>query len=224
MKTDFIVIFDLDGLILDTESIARDAWKYASSDVGQEVSAELVRRMTGRTLKDIRQILSDWFSDQELVGRLLDQANHHYHRLIDEVEPALKPGVYEVLDFLEAEDIPKGLATSSNSDQLEHKLRGKHILPRFAHVICGDQISRGKPAPDMFLALASRFESSPRNCFVLEDSGPGIEAASCAGMRPLLVPDHGDPQPETLERAEAHFNDLYEVVKYLETEVSGANF
>ena len=217
MKAEFIVIFDLDGLILDTECIARDAWRHASVDVGHEVDPAVVRTMVGRTLRDIEQILADHVGDQPLVDKLLEQANHHYHRLMDEVEPALKPGVYEIFDFLKANQIQRGLATSSNSFQLEHKLRGKDVLPGFSHVICGDQVKRGKPAPDMFLELARRFDDHPpEKCFVLEDSGPGIEAASRANMRPLLIPDFGEPDPETVARAEATLPDLHHGLNYLE--------
>jgi HAD superfamily hydrolase (TIGR01509 family) len=216
MKTDFIVIFDLDGLILDTECIARDAWRHASVDVGHEVTPEVVQHMVGRTLKDIQGILTEHLDKSAPIEALWKRANHHYHRLMDEVEPALKPGVHELFDFLEGRQVPKGLATSSNSDQLVHKLRGKNLLARLSHTICGDQIKHGKPAPDIFLELAGRFDHAPEACFVFEDSAPGIQAASAAGMRPLLVPDHGTPHPETAALAEAVFDSLHEAIPYLE--------
>jgi HAD superfamily hydrolase (TIGR01509 family) len=215
--TNLAVIFDLDGLILETESLARKAWALAGQDLGVSVPEQVVQAMVGRTIHSIRALLEEKLDTEVSYDALLARSDHHYHRLIEIEAPVIKPGVFELLDFLDDQGFPLALATSSRHHQLEPKTRGTGIQGRFHHIVCGDQVERGKPAPDIFLAAAHLLEMPPAQCFVLEDSGPGIEAAHRAGMRPLFIPDHVRPAEELIALAEAEFQTLHEVIPFLES-------
>lgn len=217
MVKNLAVIFDLDGLILETESLARKAWVLAGQDLGISVPEQVVQAMVGRTIHSIRALLEEMLDAEVSYDALLARSDHHYHRLIEIEAPVIKPGLFELLDFLDNHGFSLALATSSRRHQLEPKTRGTGIQDRFHQIICGDQVEQGKPAPDIFLAAAHLLEMPPARCFVLEDSGPGIEAAHRAGMRPLLVPDHVRPAEELVALAEAEFQTLHEVIPFLES-------
>ncbi|MFT5495039.1 MAG: HAD superfamily hydrolase (TIGR01509 family) [Kiritimatiellia bacterium] len=210
------VIFDLDGLILETESLARKAWALAGQDLGLSVPEHVVQAMVGRTIHSIRALLVEMLDADVPHEALLARSDHHYHALIESEAPCIKPGVFELLDFLDGHKIPLALATSSRRHQLEPKTRGTELPKRFHQIVCGDQVENGKPAPDIFLAAAELLGVIPGQCFVLEDSGPGIEAAHAAGMRPLLVPDHQRPEATVAALAYAEFTTLHEVIPFLE--------
>ena len=217
MVKNLAVIFDLDGLILETESLARKAWVLAGQDLGISVPEQVVQAMVGRTIHSIRALLEEMLDAEVSYDALLARSDHHYHRLIEIEAPVIKPGLFELLDFLDNHGFSLALATSSRRPQLEPKTRGTGIQGRFHQIICGDEVEQGKPAPDIFLAAAHLLEMPPARCFVLVDSGPGIEAAHRAGMRPLLVPDHVRPAEELVALAEAEFQTLHEVIPFLES-------
>ena len=209
------VIFDFDGLLVDTECLARRAWELTAIDSGVDVSAELVASLVGLRVPDIRQALIRQLASEALADELLSICQAHLLVLLDSGPPVLKPGAHEILDLLEHMALPRALATSSLRERFTRKIGGTGLESRFEIMVCGDEIKRGKPAPDIFLEAARLLEVDRSACFVLEDSGPGIQAAAHAGMRPLLVPDHGEPAPETVSLAEAVFEDLHAAADYI---------
>ena len=109
---------------------------------------------------------------------------------------ALKPGLLDLLDWLEARRIPKAVATSTRRDRAQAKLARTALLPRFVALVGGDEVARGKPEPDIFLAAAARLGEAAQHCLVLEDSEPGVRAALAAGMTPIMVPDLHAPSDD----------------------------
>jgi beta-phosphoglucomutase-like phosphatase (HAD superfamily) len=186
----------MDGLMLDTERMARAAWMRALSEHNMEIETAAYLRLIGRTAQDTQSILTELFGPTLPYNTLRIRIQHHYDADIEQNGIPTKAGLFELLDFLDACAIPKAVATSALTEFATRKLRIAGIEGRFSTVVCGDMVPRGKPEPDLFLEAARRIAVPPRRCVVLEDSEPGILAAQAAGMLPVMVPDLKPPEPE----------------------------
>ena len=196
------VIFDMDGLMLDTERIALIVWREAARDLGFDLDDEVAERMVGRTSATNRLMLQMHFGERFSYEALSTLANTRYREALDRDGVPRKDGLLELLDFLQLRQIPRAVATSTARDLARHKLEQAGISTYFDVIVGGNDVQHGKPAPDVFLRAAERMGRLPTECVALEDSGPGIEAASAAGMVTILVPDRGrEPLPETRARA-----------------------
>ncbi|MBX2991010.1 MAG: HAD family phosphatase [Bacteroidetes bacterium] len=187
------VIFDLDGLMIDTERIASDAWLRASSEMGYPLTEHVVHEMIGRTGPDsdaiLRRNLGEEVALDELKALRLSYTDDH----IINVGIPLKPGLLELLDFLDGRGIRKAVATSSTRERAAMKLKRTGLFERFRVVVSGDDVHRGKPAPDIYLETAGRLDVSANGCLVLEDSDAGARSAHAAGMSVIIVPDLKPP-------------------------------
>ena len=209
------VIFDMDGLMLDTERTYRDVFNRAAADCGVAFTPELHDRMIGRNSADSRAILLAEWKDDTLLARFLDAMHHHHHICFSEPSP-IKTGLHEVLDFLESRRIPKVVATSTPRASAIPRLKQHDLLHRFATVSAGDDVTRGKPAPDIYLLAASTIKAEPSRCIVLEDSEAGVTGAHAAGMTVCMVPDLKQPCDDVRARAHGVYESLAEVRHFLE--------
>lgn len=184
------LIFDMDGLMLDTEPLAARAWEVAALAAGVAFDAAVTPRLVGRTFVDCRALIHDHHGGGDYPVDALMAAWHvAYDGIVEREGLALKPGLVELLDWLETRAIVRGVATSTRRERARAKLERTGLWPRFATLVGGDEVGRGKPAPDIFLAAAQRLGVAPARCLVLEDSTPGLEAAAAAGIPAVMVPD-----------------------------------
>ncbi|MCC5844142.1 MAG: HAD family phosphatase [Verrucomicrobia bacterium] len=209
------VLFDMDGTLIDTERIGAASWDHAGAEMGLTVPEVVKRRMVGRTLPDIHAIVREGMPEVD-SDRLLARANHHYHRLVTEAPPPVKAGARELLEWLRARGVPMAVATSSRRVQAEDKLGRTGLRNFFEVIVGGDEISRGKPDPEIFLVAAERLGVEARGCVVFEDSGPGIEAAERSGGLAVFVPEMHPPDPAQALFAHRILKDLHEAVPLLE--------
>jgi HAD superfamily hydrolase (TIGR01509 family) len=187
------VIFDMDGLMLDTERLAPRAWGDAAAAVGVDFDLTLIVPMVGRNFRDCAALIVDRHGPDFPTAELMRAWHVAYDAIVEREGIALKPGLLPLLDWLEAEGIPKAVATSTRRDRAQAKLAQTALLARFAALIGGDEVAHGKPAPDIFFAAADRLGQPVAECVVLEDSEPGVRAALAAGMTPIMVPDMHPP-------------------------------
>jgi len=192
------VIFDMDGLMLDTERLAPAAWSDAARAVGVEFDMTLLPSMVGRNFRDCNALIVERHGEAYPTAELMRAWHVAYDAIVARDGIGLKPGLVELLDWLEREDIDKAVATSTRRDRAQAKLAQTGLLHRFTALVGGDEIARGKPAPDIFLLAAERLSRPPQDCVVLEDSEPGVRAALAAGMTPIMVPDLHPPSPALL--------------------------
>jgi HAD superfamily hydrolase (TIGR01509 family) len=183
------VIFDMDGLMLDTEKVASRAWKQTFKDLGFTLSDELNLAMVGRNEPDANAIVLQVMGADFPVDRCRSLANACYRNLLETEGIPLKNGLLELLGFLKQRGIAMAVATSTPRSLALHKLGLTGLDIWFSAIIAGDDIPRGKPEPDLFLAVAGRMNASPDRCVVLEDSPAGIRAGHTAGMIPIMIPD-----------------------------------
>ena len=208
------IIFDMDGLMIDTESLALKAWQLAGTDFGFPISDDIFITMVGRNRWDSDRTLVEVFGSDFPVDAVRKRYRTYVDGWIDEGKLAVKSGLLELLSFLDEISMPRAVATSTEYERAIYKLSLVNLLDHFSVVIAGDQVQKGKPAPDIFLAAAARLHILPENCLVLEDSDAGIQAAYDAGMTPVMIPDMKPPSDKSLASAHRIFEGLEEFHDY----------
>ena len=208
------IIFDMDGLMLDTERLAIPAWQDARDATGVDFDMSLLDAMVGRNYQDCRAMIVERHGEAFPTDQLMQAWHVAYDAIVERDGIAIKHGLVALLDWLEELDIPKAVATSTRRSRAMTKLTNAGLATRFAALVGGDEIARGKPAPDIFLLAAERLGARPASCLVLEDSAPGVRAALAAGMTAIMVPDQHAPPDDilatstlvlpTLEHVHAH--------------------
>lgn len=211
------VIFDVDGTLLDTERIYMKAWKEAAAEAGFVMPDSVLQKTRAVNTKDAARIF-----EEEIGNGFSYQAVRPIRvRIAEEIirreSPILKPGVLELLAFLEEKGIRLAVASSTNQQGTREHLAESRILDRFEVVVGGDMVTNGKPHPDIFLKAAEALGTAPEACIVVEDSPAGIRAAHAAGMKAVLVPDQAAITQEIVDMADVVLNSLLEMPAYLQT-------
>jgi len=191
----------MDGLMLDTERVERSTFQRAAAEFGFLAIEEVYIRTIGRNWPDTKRIFAETFGDQFPYDEIRKKWRQYTEEHVAQFGVAEKPGLQELLAFLEKAALRRAVATSTIRVRAVALLQQSNLFHRFATVVGGDEVSVGKPDPTIFLAAAKRLNVEPERCLVLEDSAPGIQAAYAAGMIPVLVPDTVQPTAETLARA-----------------------
>ncbi len=210
------VIFDMDGLMLDSERVYREIFIRAAADCSIDFAENLHERLLGRNTADSTAILSAEWGDEKKLASFFERARHHHDICFEATPPAIKRGLHELLDFIESRNVPKVVATSTKRDHAIPRLECAGLLNRFHSVSTGDQVKNGKPAPDLFLLAASSIAADPKRCVVLEDSEAGITGAHAAGMTALMVPDMKQPCDAVRSLAHDVYESLVEARRFLE--------
>ena len=181
-------IFDMDGLLLDTERLAMQALARAARTIGVAEDQELYCSMIGLNAAASRELMVSRYGTDFPVEPFETQFYDHLKRLYAAGIP-VKPDVPELLEALANNGLPLAVATSTKTSFARHKLTQSGLLGHFIDIVGGDQVARSKPAPDIFLEAAGRCGVDPRYCVAFEDSENGTWAALTAGMTVVQVPD-----------------------------------
>ena len=210
------VIFDVDGTLLDTERIYMQAWKDAAAELGYEIADELLRKTRAINVKEAARI----FETEIGNGFSYDKTRVVRVRIAEEIiqreSPILKPGVTELLAFLQEKRIRLSVASSTHLKGTKEHLSESGILEPFEVAVGGDMVTKGKPNPDIFLKAAELLHLAPEECLVVEDSPAGIRAAHAAGMKAVLVPDQAAITQEIIEMSDVVLESLLDMPAYVE--------
>jgi HAD superfamily hydrolase (TIGR01509 family) len=209
------VVFDMDGLLLDSERLAREAFDEACRVVGVEVEPEVYARCIGSNREATAAILVDVLGSQAVYGELDRHWDERYQSLINGGAVALKPGALELLTALTSYGIPRALATSTARPRATLKLQRAGVISYFSCLICGGETDRGKPHPDPYLAAVTALGTPPGASWALEDSENGVRAAEAAGLRVFQVPDLVAPSEALRGLGHRVAADLFEVLDEL---------
>ena len=212
------VIFDMDGLMLDTERIYQSAWRSAGEELGYTLSDKLLHATTGRPAHDCYRLLLEEQGEDFPLAQFNAVSSVHWERHVTARGIDQKAGLCELLDLLDQHQVPRAVATSTAYPKALFTLRAGGIDTRFKDIVTGDQIQHGKPAPDIFLAAAKKLNVDPHECIALEDSEAGVLAASTAGMYTIMVPDIKQPSPEIAARANRVMPSLHDVCELIKAE------
>jgi HAD superfamily hydrolase (TIGR01509 family) len=204
------VVFDMDGLLFDTEALWNKALLSAATEGGHEIADELYNKTIGVRRSQCRDLFQSHFGEDFPFDDFHANWVRHFW-LIAENKLALKPGALELLDTLDHLQLPRAIATSSSRTTVESHLTSHSLMDRFDEIICRGDYEKGKPAPDPFLAAAERLGVEPRLCLALEDSHIGVRSAAAAGMMTVMVPDLLDPTDEMRDLCTLVASDLHQV-------------
>jgi HAD superfamily hydrolase (TIGR01509 family) len=194
-RTPAAVVFDMDGLLFDTEVLSQEAIQLAAAEGGHEVAIDVFNRTVGLSWAQSRALLLSHFGEAFPVDQFQEAWVRHFW-MIAETRLALKLGALELLDTLDQFRLPRAIATSSSRRTVERHLTAHNLMGRFAEIIGHGDYEKGKPAPDPFLKAAERLGVEPHLCLALEDSHNGVQSASSAGMMTIMVPDLLEPTDE----------------------------
>ncbi len=214
MKTVFAVLFDMDGVIFDSERAVLAVWQELAEELGLGEIGPVFRRCVGTNKARTEEIFREAFPGMDFP-RFDAEARARFRARWGEGRLPVKPGARELLLALRRRGIPLALASSTESGVVRQELDEAGLLACFDAVVGGDQVRRSKPDPEIFLRAAESLGAEPRACFVVEDSFNGVRAARAAGMRPLMVPDLLPPDGEMERLAEAILPDLAAAERYL---------
>ncbi len=204
------VVFDMDGLLVDTEVVFLEAQILAARARGLEMPRAVALSTIGRTWPDSAPMLAAHFGTGFDVDAWRAEVKAQYDG-IARAAVCLKAGVVELLDHLEAVAVPRAVATSSSHKSVERSLGGHGLLARFDAIVAHGDYQRGKPHPDPYLKAAQVLGVEPRDCLALEDSHNGVRAAAAAGMMTVMVPDLLEATDEMSGLCVGIARDLHEV-------------
>lgn len=182
------VIFDLDGLMIDSEPLQLKAMNIALVDFGIQLSESKWKPMVGhKTKENFLQIINDYKINADLLI-LIERKNNAYRQIIRKHVPPM-PGLHEAINNIKKTSWKLAIASSSVKDDINIILKNLNLENSFDIVVSGDQVNRGKPDPEIFLKTASKLKTSPNKCLVLEDTIYGVNAAKSAGMFCIAIPN-----------------------------------
>jgi len=209
------VVFDMDGLLVDTEQVVFRAMQRAAGGLGHEMPFGTFQRMVGLHRAASELILHEHFGPAFDLDAWSAEISRHFHEELT-AGIALKAGAAEILDHLEAAGLPRAIATSSSFVAVRESLGPHGLVERFQALITRDVQVHGKPHPEPFLKAADALGVDPVDCLALEDSHNGVRAAAAAGMMTIMVPDMLDPTEEMETLCVRIARDLHEVRELLE--------
>ena len=208
------VLFDMDGLLLDTEVVYIEAMRAAAQTLGREMSLDFCHSMVGVAGPDCNLMIEAYYGEGFSITEFREHVSVHRSRLMDGGIP-LKPGVVELLDFLAGRGLPLAVATSAGRTTAEHHLGRAGLLGRFNAVATRDDVERTKPHPDVYLEAARRLDVAPERCIAFEDSNIGLAAAHASGAMAFMVPDLLEPLPESRAKCVEVIPDLHAALRLL---------
>lgn len=188
------VVFDMDGLMIDSERVSIACWSQAARELGLPFTEDFWLGLVGLGDRDCEQLLRQHV-DAGQAAALYARCHELYEARTQQGLP-LRPGIMEILQLLHAHGIPRAVATSTRQPRASRKLAAAGLLPFFEVVVTSSDVQHPKPAPDIYLLAAQRLGKAPSRCLALEDSPAGIRAAVGAGMTAIQVPDLVHPDAE----------------------------
>ena len=209
-------IFDMDGLMIDTEKLLVRFWREAAAEYGYEMSFEHVLGIRSLSRKysvpKLKGIFGEEFPFDEVRSLRIRLMNDY----IDQNGFDVKKGLFELLDYLKNHGIKIAVATATSRDRAEMYLDRINALGYFDAVICGDMVKNGKPEPDIYLTAASQIGLPAEECAAFEDSPNGLQSAFAAGCKVIMIPDLSQPDSETEPFTTAVYESLDKAVDFFE--------
>lgn len=206
------IIFDMDGLMIDTESLLQTFWCKAANEFGYPMTKEHVlgiRSLSAKyAIRHLKNIFGENF-DYYAVRALRIKMMNEY---ISKNGLTKKRGLDELLKFLKTTNLKIAIATATDYQRTQIYLKSIEVLDYFDKIVCGDMIKNGKPEPDIYIEASKQLSLNPNECIALEDSPNGILSAYRAGCKPIMIPDLTKPDIETSKLLFAECNDLSDVI------------
>ncbi len=209
------IVFDMDGLMFDTERLAAKAWAFAGKQMGLDITEAIAIKTLGLNTKDTNRVLSNELGEAFDLSAVRKIRVDYVTSYIENKGIPMKTGLIELLDYLNMNHYKITVATSSDREVARYNFDKAGISKYFNQIVCGDMIERGKPEPDIYLRASEIIGENPNECLALEDSPMGILSAYRAGMKPVMIPDLLQPDEGTSRLLYAKLPTLLDVIELL---------
>ena len=193
------IVFDMDGVLLDTEAVFMRCWKNLGEELHLPNVEETARKCIGITVTQTEALFQKEYGEKYPCESYVGAANAIFYRQEAEQGIPEKPGVHELFAYLKEQNYRIGLASSTQQQAVYRQMKAAGIFDDFDVIVCGDMVTKSKPNPDIYLKACELMKVDPKECYAVEDSYNGIRAAHAAGMKAIMVPDLLEPTPEILE-------------------------
>ncbi len=211
------VLFDMDGLMIDTESLSTEAFINSAKAQGYNMTKEETLKVLGFTKASIYQFWIDYFQGTNVDGKkLVDDHYEYIENVLYTVGPEKMPYVEELLKYLRENNYKIAVASSSDTADIKNNLEKTKLEKYIDEIASGAEVENGKPAPDVFLLAAERLGVDAKDCLILEDSKAGIKAGKASGAMVFMVPDMFTVDKECEDTADRILTNLGEVIEILE--------
>ena len=212
MKT---VVFDMDGVLFDTERLCMDSWVQVAKQWGIHDMEEVFPLCIGLNANDTKALVMNHYGQDFAFDAYRKEASQWFWDYVEEKGLPVKTGVREILTFLQEAGYKIGLASSTKYESVIHHLETTGIREYFSVIVTGNMVEHSKPQPDIYLLACEKLGVTPEEAYAIEDSPNGIRAAHRAGMKPVMVPDMIKPDEEMKELSYQIFENLIEVKDFL---------
>ncbi len=210
------VVFDMDGVLFDTERLCYDSWMKIAEDYGIDEMDSVFRDCIGRNATDTRTLVLSRLGADFPYDKFCVETSRWFHEEIENNGMPVKEGVREVLPFIKQRGLRIGLASSTRYDAVVDCLERAGLREYFEILVTGDMVEHSKPLPDIYLLACGKMGIAPEEAYAIEDSPNGIRSAYAAGMKPVMVPDMVAPNEEMKKLSFLICRNLTEFIDYLD--------
>ena len=214
MDTKYI-IFDMDGLMIDSEKLSFDIIKSILHEHGYNLSLEFYAKTIGVSREHSEQLFTQSFpgidGKRDVYGAFFER----YFKAVEDGKLAAKPGLIQLLNELDKRGIKRAVASSNDKSIVEASLKSIGVYNRIDAIVYSELVERVKPFPDLFLKAAKTLGGKPEECLILEDSQAGVEAALSAHIPVIIIPDMIPPSEAMLKGCLRRYDSLYDVIEYI---------
>ena len=210
-------VFDMDGLMFDSERLVFENWKAMLTELGFEYNIDIFKNTIGLRHDETKKYYNSLYSEDFDYDTLKIKSRKMFFDRVEKEGVPIKKGLFELLDFLKENKIKMAVATSTSRQSCEKMLSKAGVIQYFDAIVCGDDVTHGKPHPEVLLKASERLGVEPESCIALEDSINGIKSAYSAKMTAIMVPDFLQPTDEIKPMISCLCNDLTEVIEYVKT-------
>lgn len=210
------VIFDMDGLMIDSERLTFQAYQHILKEMNLTISEDFYKTLLGKTIDSIHDLFYTTYGNDFPIQDVIQKVHQYIEESFITKGVPLKKGLLELLVYLKEHNYKTIVATSSQRKRVDQILQLSDLTKYFDDSICGDEVNKGKPNPEVFLKSCQKLNVLPQEAIVLEDSEAGIQAAFHGNIDVICIPDMKFPESEYEEMTTAIFNSLDQVISYLE--------
>ena len=210
------VIFDMDGLMIDSERVTFEGYQHVLAKENLTMSEEKYKTLIGKPVKAVHHLFKEDYGPQYDVDQIIKDVHAYIAKRFETEGVPLKPGLVELLKYLKENNYKTIIATSSHRNRVDLIVKQAQIDQYFDDSICGDEVTKGKPNPEVFLKACQKLQVSPQDALVLEDSESGINAAYNAEIKVIGIPDMKYPEEKYVKMTYKIMDNLFQVKDFLE--------
>lgn len=215
MKNTEAVIFDMDGVIFDTERVYLDTWTEVFEKYGYKMTKDIYTSVMGVGRQNVIKTFLEVYGDDLPIEKMYKEKDEKLAKKISEGDIPIKDGVYEILDYLKNNNYKIALATSAKRERANKHLEEANLKSYFDAIVCGDEVKKAKPNPEIFLKASEKLSVEKDKCIVVEDSKAGVIAGYNAGMKVINIPDLKEADNDMKRDSHKVLKNLIEFKRYL---------